>query len=287
MSSEAEGRAAAEQFRNEHRLGHQPLGDLVALIEQAADIDVAVLDAGPDEHGLTMRDRHRGTVFIGVARTRRPMRRRSTLAHELAHVLFADWTDTNPGSINGRPPTEVRADAFARHLLAPLHGLRDFLGDPRHADLAALSAVVQHFLVSPAIAVIALEQAGYIDATTKQSWMNTTTPQLAARYGWSDQYQALQADADRCRAPQRLLTRAINAYAEGLLTVQAIATLRDIPVSTVRQELYEAGIVPAEHPVPWAHAADLPAPDIDLDALDADLGGPGDDTDGPQGPYTS
>jgi hypothetical protein len=51
----------------------QPLGDLVAVIEQATGIDVAVLDAGPDEHGLTMRDPVRGTVFIGVARTRNPM----------------------------------------------------------------------------------------------------------------------------------------------------------------------------------------------------------------------
>ncbi|WP_433294162.1 ImmA/IrrE family metallo-endopeptidase [Actinoplanes sp. CA-030573] len=287
MSSEAEGRAAADQFRNEHRLGRQPLGDLVALIEQATGIDVSVLDAGPDEHGLTMRDPTRGTVFIGVARTRRPMRQRSTLAHELAHALFEDWTDTSPPGSTVRPPAEVRADAFARHLLVPLLGLRDFLGAARDADLATLSAVVQYFLVSPAIAVIAMEQAGYIDAATKQSWMSTTTPQLAVRYGWSDQYHALQADADQRRAPQRLLTRAIHAYTEGLLAPQAIATLRGVPVTTLEQELSEAGIVPAEDAVAWTPVADLPDADVDLDALDADLGGPGDDHESSWGPYTS
>jgi len=31
------------------------MGDLVAVIEQATGIDVAVLEVGPDEHGLTMR----------------------------------------------------------------------------------------------------------------------------------------------------------------------------------------------------------------------------------------
>jgi len=67
VNAETEGRAAAERFRQEHRLGPQPLGDLVALIEQSAGIDVAVLDVGPDEHGLTMRDPQRGAVFIGVA----------------------------------------------------------------------------------------------------------------------------------------------------------------------------------------------------------------------------
>jgi Zn-dependent peptidase ImmA (M78 family) len=276
MSSEAEGRVTAEEFRNEHRLGHQPLGDLVALIEQAAGIDVAVLEAGPDEHGLTMRDRQRGTVFIGVARTTRPMRQRSTLAHELAHVLYQDWADTSSGSFSGRAPTEIRADAFARHLLVPLRGLRDFLGDVPEVAVSALSAVVQHFLVSPAIAVIAMEQAGYIDAATKQSWLAMAAPRLAVQFGWSDQYQALQADADRRRAPQRLLARAIYGYAEGLLSVQIIATLRGIPASRVEAELREAGIAPAEHPVRWANAIDLPSAAVDLDALDADLGAVGD-----------
>lgn len=92
MNSEIEGRDAAERFREEHHLGVQPLGDLVAVIEQTTGVDVAVLDVGPDEHGLTIRDPEHGTVYIGVARTRRPMRQRSTLAHELGHVLFEDWT---------------------------------------------------------------------------------------------------------------------------------------------------------------------------------------------------
>lgn len=48
MSAEAEGSKLAARFRREHRLGEQPLGDLVAVIEQATGIDVAVLDAGPD-----------------------------------------------------------------------------------------------------------------------------------------------------------------------------------------------------------------------------------------------
>ena len=101
MSCEARARDAAGTFRADHRPGRRPLGDLVALIEQVAGIDVAVLSSGPDEHGLTMRDPRHGTVFIGVARTTRPMRRRGTLAHELGHVLFADragghWIDRSP-----------------------------------------------------------------------------------------------------------------------------------------------------------------------------------------------
>ena len=280
MSAEAEGRAAAEHFRREHRLGMQPLGDLVAIIEQTTSIDVAVLDVGPDEHGLTMRDPLRGIVFIGVARTRNPMRQRSTLAHELGHVLFEDWVPDNASDWSERKPAEIRADAFARHLLVPLDDLREFV-EPRarrtSVTQADLSAVVQRFLVSPAIAAIALCQAGYLDNATKSEWKSVSTPRLAGRFGWSDQYHALQADSDRQRAPQRLLARAISGYAEGVLSAQTIATLRGIPLEVAEAELREAGIEPPEHPIAWTDSADLPDVRVDLQELDDDLNLPEND----------
>jgi Zn-dependent peptidase ImmA (M78 family) len=255
----------------------QPLGDLVAVIEQTTGIDVAVLDAGPDEHGLTMRDPARGTVFIGVARTRNPMRQRSTLAHELGHVLFEDWADSDAGDWSERDPAEIRADAFARHLLIPVEGLRDFIGQRPAVAESGLSAVVQRFLVSPQIAAIALREAGYIDEATKRNWMTLRTPQLAARFGWADQYQVLQASSDQRRAPQRLLARAIAGYMEGVLPAQAIATLRGISVEALMNELGEAGVTPAERPIAWADPGELPEVEIDLAALDADLAAADDD----------
>jgi Zn-dependent peptidase ImmA (M78 family) len=261
----------AARFREEHHLGLQPLGDLVALIEQATGIDVAVLDAGPDEHGLTMRDRQRNAVFIGVARTRYPMRQRSTLAHELGHVLFEDWIVDNSGKRGERSFIEIRADAFARHLLVPADGLRDFLGERTGSSQGILSAVVQRFLVSPAIAAIALHQTGHIDAATKQEWMTLSARQLAVRFGWSDQYHALRSDSDRHRAPQRLLARAIRGYAEGVLPLQAIATLRGISAGEVDAELTEAGIAPGVQPIAWADPDELPDVQVNLAALDEDL----------------
>lgn len=271
MNAEAEGRVAAERFRRDHHLDVQPLGDLVAIIEQAAGIDVAILDAGPDEHGLTMRDPVRGTVFIGVARTRHPMRQRSTLAHELGHVLFEDWADNGAGDWSERTPTEIRADAFARHLLVPVEGLHEFLGNRESVPQSALSSVVQRFLVSPQLAVIALHQADYIDNSTKREWMALSTPTLAARFGWIDQYRALQTDSDQRRAPQQLLARAIRGYAEGVLPAQAIATMRGITVEAAEADLREAGIATPERPVAWADPSELPDVDVDLTALDQDL----------------
>lgn len=268
MNAESEGRAAAERFRRDHHLGVQPLGDLVAIIEQLTGIDVAVLESDPDEHGLTMRDPARDAVFIGVARTRNPMRQRSTLAHELGHVIFGDWIGDEPINWSDRSSAEVRADAFARHLLVPSEGLCEFLEGRHPVTQPTLSKVVQWFLVSPQIATIALHQAGAIDEATKRAWMALTAPQLAARFGWSDQYRALQADSDQRRAPQRLLARAIKGYAEGVLSAQAIATLRGITLAAAEEELREAGVVANERPVVWADAADLPDVQVDLAALD-------------------
>jgi Zn-dependent peptidase ImmA (M78 family) len=275
VNAETEGRNAADRFRQDHHLGVQPLGDLVAVIEQATGIDVAVLDVGPDEHGLTMRDPAREAVFIGVARTRNPMRQRSTLAHELAHVLFEDWADSDAGNWSDRPPAESRADAFARHLLLPVDGLRDLLGGQGPVTQSTLSVVVQRFLVSPAIAAIALHQAQYIDADTKQEWMALSTRQLAVRFGWIDQYHALRAESDQRRAPQRLLARAIKGYADGVLAAQAIATLRVITLETAEEELREAAVVPVEQPVAWIDPGELPAVDVDMMALDKALDTPG------------
>jgi len=273
VNAETDACRTAQQFRQEHHLGTQPLGDLVALIEQATKIDVAVLDAGPDEHGLTMRDPERGVIIIGVARTQHPMRQRSSLAHELGHVLFGDWSDSNASGWADRTPAEIRADAFARHLLIPVDGVRDFLGTQNVASQSVLSAVVQRFLVSPAIAAIVLHQAEYISKANKEEWMALTAPQLAVRFGWGDQYRTLQADSDRRRAPQRLLARAIAGYAEGVLPAQAIATLRGIPLDEAEKELREAGITREDRPVVWADASDLPEADVDLTALEDALGG--------------
>lgn len=255
----------AEDFRRDHRLGVQPLGDLVAIIEQTTGYDVAVLDAGQDEHGLTMCDPVRGAVFIGVARSRNPMRQRSTLANELGHLVVKGWKAD--GEFGRRTPEEIQADSFARHLLAPVDGVREFLGERESTSESELSAVVQHFLVSPAIAAIAMRDAGYVDHSVANDWMQYRTPQLATRFGWSDYYAALQSDSDRLRAPQNLVARAVRGYAEGVVSAQTIATLRAVDVEIVRAELLEAGVHPVEHRVTEITAEELPRIDVDLSEL--------------------
>lgn len=170
------------------------------------------------------------------------MRQRSTLAHELGHVVFDDWQETDASPLSERSPREVRADAFARHLLLPRGGLQQILGGRSGLIEADVSQIVQLFGASPAMAAIALEQYGYIDESQKRGWMAISTPQMATRHGWMDYYRTLQDDSTRTRAPQRLLTRAVSGYAEGVVRAQTIATLRGMSAAEVEEELREAGI---------------------------------------------
>jgi len=101
-----------------------------------------------------------------------------------------------------------------------------------------------------------------------------STPALAARFGWSDQYRALQAESDRRRAPQRLLARAVQGYLDNVVSVQALATLRGLDAATVEAELQEAGLVPERFRVEWADPASLPEVDVDLSGLDEVSQGP-------------
>ncbi|MFF0532469.1 ImmA/IrrE family metallo-endopeptidase [Nocardia amikacinitolerans] len=270
MTAESEGKDAAERFREEHDLGSQPVGDLVTLIEQTVGADVAVLDTEVDQHGMTMRRGDGGRVYIAVAKTPHPMRQRSTLAHELGHVVFDDWA-THP-RVDSRDPIESRANAFARHLLVPVEGVRNLVAHQHFgSELSMLSTVVQRFLVSPQLAAIALEQAGYISTAAKHEFMNETAPRLAARFGWSDQYQAMQLESDRRRAPQRLLARAISGWLQNVVSIQTIALLRGLDIATVQRELTDAGLAPVAVTPAWSSGAVPPKVDIDLAALDADL----------------
>lgn len=272
MSAESEGRQAAARFRDEHDLGSAPLADLVTLIEQTVGADVAVLDTEADQHGMTMRRGDDGPIYIGVARTSHPMRQRSTLAHELAHVVFGDWSAEL--RIESGHPVESRANAFARHLLVPQRGVEEMMGGGHIGPgRAMLSAVVQRFLVSPGIAAIALEQSSCIGRATKEEWKSVSTVRLAAEFGWLDRYQALAEVSNRRRAPQRLLARAISGWLQDAVPIQAVATLRGVDAATAEQELRSVGLCPADVTTTpsWSNASELPEVTIDLGEFDADM----------------
>lgn len=274
MSGEREGRQGAERFRRDHQLGDQPISDLITVVEQACDADVTIVEHGDDAHGMTVR--HGNTTIIGVVRTRHPMRQRSTVAHEVGHWMFDDLVCASPQHQWGeRSREEIRADAFARHLLLPLTGLKKRVGR-RTPNEAVLSELVQLFGASPAIVSIQLREARLITPERCKEWSSLSTPTLATRYGWQALYASMRAESDTLRPPQRLLARATAGYAEGVISAAMLARLNGThDVAKTREELEAAGIVPRplSEPVPPARprATDDALTSAELDALLADL----------------
>ena len=244
---EDDARKAAETFREENGLGIAPIAEIVALIEQTQDVDVTVLGVDDsNEHGLTMVDPVRGATIVAIASSNNPMRWRSTLAHELGHLIFRDHNNGKPGALSAGSTTERRAQSFARHLLIPLAGIQHFLDRlDGPLDLEAFSDIVQRFQVSPALAAIQLRDLGAIDTPRYADWSGLYTPTLAARFGWADQYRGLQAESRQRRAPQRLLARVIEGYVAGLVSLETVASVRGVAPHDLANEFEEAGIKPA------------------------------------------
>jgi Zn-dependent peptidase ImmA (M78 family) len=262
--------AAAMEFRDRNGLDIAPITDIVAIIEQTRNVDVAVLDVDDsDEHGLTMMDPERDVTVVAVASSENPMRWRSTLGHELGHLVFNDNDVGKPASLTFDAAIETRAQAFARHLLLPTEAVHRFMARRKTRNLATFSDLVQRFQVSPAIVAIQLCQGGYLAEDSYQRFSSMYTPSLAARFGWMDQYRALQAESRQRRSPQRLLARAVAGYAMDVVTIETLASVRGLPVTDLVIELDEAGITPHSRQEPATVPAEEDAGEfIDLSWLD-------------------
>lgn len=234
-NNETRAQEMALKFRTDHGLGSGPIHDLIGVITQHTNYDVTVMNAPENEHGLTLHDPKRNATIIGIATSAHPMRQRSTLAHELGHALFGDFSQQIH---THRSPEEIRADAFARHLLIPQQGLANLLKELQYADKESLlSSVTQAFLVSPAIAWIALRDLKVLDAHQDANLKTWTTKNLAVKYGWADQYTALQAIAQQPRAPQKLLRRALVGHHEEVVSIETLATLWQKPKDEIEKLL--------------------------------------------------
>lgn len=222
-ANENQARQLAVRFRAGHGLGDGPIKDMYELVHVTKGIDVISMKVPDAEHGLSMCDPESGRVVIVVATTPHPMRQRSSIAHELGHVLAGDLELEETLTPGERSPAEIRADAFARHLLLPLDAIRRRRTDKNGVSLADLSGLVQEFEVSPHLAAIQLRTLKLIDAETCSAWSARSAANLATRFGWDSQHRALAADSSESRAPQALMARAVEGYQRGVLGINELA----------------------------------------------------------------
>ncbi|GIE33948.1 hypothetical protein Ait01nite_069930 [Actinoplanes italicus] len=210
------------------------------LVHATLGVDVISMNVPDTEHGLSMCDPATGRVVIAVATTPHPMRQRSSIAHELGHVLAGDLDDPEPLVPGDRSPQEIRADSFARHLLLPLSAVRRHFPSGHSSaslSLSDLSDLVQEFEVSPSIAAIQLRNLSLIDVDTCTQWRHRSTVNLATTFGWGSQYRSLVADSSVPRAPQSLMTRAVEGYQRGVLGITELVSWYGQDAGTLEQEL--------------------------------------------------
>jgi Zn-dependent peptidase ImmA (M78 family) len=233
-------------------LGAAPIADVDELIEHLTGVDTAVLRLPQTVDGFTATDPARDTTLIAVRACDVPERQRFTFAHELGHLLQGDGTEVH--ELGGaRTPAEQRCDAFARHLLAPLDGIRTWLGpdgpasvteDDRSTDERTAALLARHFRVSFPVMLIQLECLNLISTARKEALKGPTGAELSQRYGWGPAYEQ-EIDASRTvRPPRRILERAVLAYRGQRIGVRVLAMLEGRGVDETQAALRDAGLVP-------------------------------------------
>ncbi|MCW2135019.1 ImmA/IrrE family metallo-endopeptidase [Arthrobacter sp. VKM Ac-2550] len=252
MTNDARAAAAAAALRRKYDLGHAPINDLTDLVEGRMGIDVAVLEMDQGLDGMVIQDPETGQRIISVACTTSMERQRSTLAHELGHLELGDFAQDGVIRCGVRDDEEIRADAFARHLLAPREGLLDFLRGlgraPGSVTEADLSHAVRYFGVSPMIILIQLDRSNWLAPGQMDGLSTLSVGRLAARHGWGDEHRASQRKAQMPQPPMRIVAEAMEAYENNLIGLEAVAGIRGMSAAELQAELDEYGI----HPKPVA-----------------------------------
>ena len=246
------GRELAKRAREALGLGHGPIGDLTAIIEEHLGAHVLVEPLPRGVHGFCAVCPSAGglpaAAVIIVNGDDVSGRQRFTLAHELCHLLAGDPVDVEVlSNQTEKSPAEHRADAFAVAFLAPEEGVRRAVG-PQQFDEALIRRMSRLFGMSHQAMARRLEEVGLVRFLSKDHALAVALrASLLAENG---------EETVKRRAPVRLLERALRAYDEGRIGIGLIADILGDDDTVVLAERLEAvGHGPPE-PVPdaWALA---------------------------------
>jgi Zn-dependent peptidase ImmA (M78 family)/transcriptional regulator with XRE-family HTH domain len=241
-----QGRRLADWVRRTLRLGDGPLLRFPELLEERFHLDVDLSPLPEAVDGLCVGVGDRALVLVG---SRKPSsRQRFTLAHELAHYLVDDLDPFHVDElgVRARSLAEMRANAFAAHLLMPEAGVRAAVegveDDAERAVRVALS-----FGTSVSAAAYQLGNLGLLPDAARDRLATAGSKPLLMRYALPSDWQQDESGRGRVRPPSRLYGRATLAYRHGLIGLQPIAELlQRSDHDQLRQELDDAGLAPDE-----------------------------------------
>ena len=217
--------AVATQLRSAWRLGMQPIVDLTAILESQGVLVILVDEEHVGFSGLTATaqttDGH--TYPIIAISTKWPGdRQRFTLAHELAHLVFAGRLDA---SLN----PEKACDRFAGAFLAPRETVLALLGARRHEiEWQEIYALKHEFGLSMLAWLCRAKQCEIISDATYLAMLKTFTAK-----GWRKQEPGQQIAQEASHLFQHLVYRALG---ERYITDAKAAELLGIPLMAFHKQ---------------------------------------------------
>lgn len=229
------GRLKAEAVREKHGLAGAPIRDLFGFVERTFDGVYVVrypMEAGPAGALIRVGERR----FIVVNSSDAPLaRQRFTAAHELAHHLLdgesnivVDTADQLRG-IGGF--NEVRANAFAVHLLAPRDVLldrRDEIWPPGGENLVALA--MEYGISVTSLVWHVSNILGLSDEERMELSESTAGPyHIARRLGLHDRVRQEMAAKGAKGWPRRYLSLLVRALEQGHVSEDELETWLEDP----------------------------------------------------------
>jgi Zn-dependent peptidase ImmA (M78 family)/transcriptional regulator with XRE-family HTH domain len=252
-----QGEWMARRLRSKLRLGAAPLpaevASLATWLEEKLNVDVAIEPLPRGLDGLAIARRPFGLIMVSSSIPAH--RQRYTMAHELGHLLACDGCDIIDENISiGRTPAESRANAFAAAFLMSAEGLQAAFGGSEDISEQLIADLLGTYRVSLDALAFRLHNAGMIDAAQRDAVRRMSSSRIALRQGRATD---LQARGDR-RWPGRLLDRAVQAYANGRISIRPVARLVGVDADILLEEL-----APPSFPLAGASAGE-PSEDDDL-----------------------
>ena len=255
--------ATARVARHELGLGlDQPVHDLLLVVEETADVPVAILSLGKGIAGAYIVRRDQAFIFLNGSEA--VTRQRFTLAHELGHHRLGhravvDGTETVEGRTTD--PVEQQANAFAGEFLAPEQAVRNWMDAHDHPliDLPVLARIAAWFGISAPAAYVRLVEAEVLQRPTQRKQLKRQLGQGQHRGAEKmiglapveDQLAQVQRAGGLPRLPARLRDNALAAYAGGLIDIDRLALALRRDRATVERLVAELGLVPVAPEPDW------------------------------------
>ncbi|MEH0843643.1 ImmA/IrrE family metallo-endopeptidase [Micromonospora sp. CPCC 205711] len=224
----------------------EPIGDLVALVESLG-IPVELRDDLPEDvHGLTIHDQSLGAWDCAILIRVQDfwVRQRYTLAHELCHVFYRDsgLVFVNDEHVpESTKSEEIRAEAFARHFLAPSLEARKIWtshikGSGGDAN-KALCEFMLHFGISRQATLRLLRTERLVDGGLLRELEQDSVWNRMQSAGLGPIWAELVEEQSVASASVWLVESALHLYEEGLVPASVVASALGQPEDKVREEL--------------------------------------------------